>query len=184
MAALALTFFFTLAEAPGPDELYDIVVPEPVFSPWPWIAGGILALIILGGLVWLVFFLLRQRRQPAPPAEFRALVRLDRVERDRDTLPPNRFALAVSDILKDFLAERFSDPVRYETTEEFLRRIARDGSAMPEVVRRSLAEFLSHADEVKFANRPDAAVSSRNLPALAREILALCRSVGPDGKRE
>lgn len=171
-----------LAQVSGNDPPYGPVEPEPETAIWPYLAFGLLALALLGGLAWLVRYLLRQHRPATPPAEHRARFRLDRIERDGGSMPPNQFALAISDVLKDFLTERFSDPVRYETTEEFLRRSAGDGTTLPEVVRRNLGEFLAHADEVKFANRSDAAVSAQTLLGLGREILSLCRTVGRDGK--
>ncbi len=175
---------FTLAqaEAAPPDGLYDIVLPAPERSPWPLFAALVFALLLAGAVVWLVRFLLRNRPAPDAPPSFKALREFDRLDRERDELAPNRFALAVSDALKDYFTARFRDPVRYETAEEFLARLAREGTRLPPAVQQELRDFLTASEEVKFANRPDAAEWTRPLMQRARALVSLCESVNAETK--
>lgn len=170
---------FTLAQADAapPDGLYDIVLPPPEPSLWPLLLSLVLALLLVAAVVWLVRHLLRHRAPPAAPPQARALRALDRIERQQDELAPNRFVLTVSDVLKDYFAERFHDPVRYETTEEFLVRLSREGTRLPSAAQQELRDFLTASEEVKFGNRPDASDWTRPLLHRARNLVALCESV-------
>ncbi len=164
-------------DATPPEGLYDIVVPPPETELWPLLLSLVLALLIVAGAVWLVRHLLRHREPPAAPPQDRALRAFDRIERQQDELAPNRFALAVSDALKDYFAERFRDPVRYETTEEFLARLSREGTRLPSAAQQELRDFLAASEEIKFGNRPDASDRTRPLLKRARNLVGLCESV-------
>lgn len=177
---------FLPAQAAPPDGLYDIVVLAPEESIWPLVLFIGLACLLLGGLVWMGFFLLRSRRSPTaretPFGEARR--RLRELEQSHDELEPNRFSLAVSETLKDFLAATFADPVRFETTQEFLSRVSWQGTKLPSAAQQSLREFLIASEEVKFGNAPDA--DRKTLPLLhrANELVSLCRTISsePSGK--
>jgi hypothetical protein len=180
----------TLAQAPAaevPEGIYDIIVPEAERPLWPLFVYLAIALLLIAGLVWLVLFLLRNRdpRVAAGTPASRALRELDSLERRRDELAPNAFALAVSETLKNYLAERHRDPVRYETTEEFLARLSHQGTRLPPSAQQALQEFLTSAEEVKFGHRTDAAASCQPLLQRARQLIGLCEIVnsGDGGKR-
>ena len=174
-----ISFLLAQAAPAAPDGLYDIVVPSPERPLWPLFVFVGIALLIVGGIVWLVVYLLRNRdgaSASTPPAA-KAKRELDRIERQHDELAPNRFTLAVSESLKNYLAERFRDPVRYETTEEFLARLTREGTTLPPAAQQELRDFLTSAEEVKFGNNPNAAGLTRPLLKLARDLVNLCESV-------
>jgi len=173
---------FILAQAPAaevPEGIYDIIVPEAERPLWPLFVYLAIALLLIAGLVWLVLFLLRNRdpRVAAGTPASRALRELDSLERSRNELTPNAFALAVSETLKNYLAERHRDPVRYETTEEFLSRLPRQGTRLPPAAQQALHEFLTSAEEVKFGHRTDAAAACQPLLQRARQIVGLCETV-------
>lgn len=168
---------FAQADAVPPDGLYDIVVPQAEPSLWPLLLSLVLALLLVAAVAWLVRHLLRQRQPPIVPPQARALRVFDRIERQQGDLAPNRFVLAVSDALKDYFAERFHDPVRYETTEEFLVRLSHVGTRLPPAAQQELRDFLTASEEVKFGNRPDASDWTRPLLQRARNLVGLCESV-------
>lgn len=177
---------FTLAQvAPvdPPEGIYDIIVPEAERPLWPLFVYLAVALLLIGGVVWLVFFLLGNRdprTRTASPA-VRAGRELESIERRRDELAPNAFALAVSETLKNYLAERFRDPVRYETTEEFLARLSREDTRLPPAAQEALQAFLLSSEEVKFGHRSDAAGLCLPLLQRARQLITLCEAVSAPG---
>lgn len=162
-----------------PEGIYDIIVPAPEPSWWSIIGVLFLTLGVFALLIGLILYLLRHRdgsgRGPGPGQ--RVARELDRIDRNRDQLPPNRFALAISDALKDYLAERFRDPVRFETTPEFLKRISRSETPLPPAAVQELRDFLVAAEEVKFGNIRDAAELAGPLLRNARQLVAICESV-------
>ncbi len=175
------------ADAAPPEGIYDIVVPSPERPLWPLLLSILLALLFAAGIVLLVRHLLRARAggaPPVPPGE-RARRELDRIEREHDELSPNRCALALSETLKNYLAARFHDRVRYETTEEFLARLSREGASLPPAAQQALRDILTSSEEVKFGQPADAAARTRPLLRQARDLVGLCESISaPDGRRD
>ncbi|HRQ90060.1 MAG TPA: DUF4381 family protein [Bacteroidia bacterium] len=167
------------SEPSPPDEFYDIVVPGPEPDLWFIAVVTLAGLVVLGILAWLVAHLLRQRTTSGPPLPpGRKVMRdLDELERRHGELDPNHFSLAVSESLKDYLASRFQDRVRYETTPEFLGRIARETTKLPPAAQQELREFLVEAEELKFGHTSEASRRTRPLLARARNLVGLCESV-------
>ncbi len=174
--------FPILPLAQGQTDLHDIVVPVPAPPLWPMLLTLGLALLMIGGIVWLIRHLLRPRRQPVPPPHQRALRDFDRIERSQNEMAPNQFALAVSDTLKTYISERFDDPVRYETADEFLQRISREGTRLPSAAQQELRDFLATSEELKFGNPPQAPDLAVPLLHRARQLVNLCESVNASGK--
>jgi hypothetical protein len=176
-----------VANGEVPEGIYDIIVPEVERPLWPLFVYLAIALLLIAGLVWLVLFLLQNRDPrlaPGSPA-VRAQRELEAIERQSDELSSNAFALAVSETLKNYLAERHRDRVRYETAEEFLARLSREGTSLPPAAQEELQEFLTSAEEVKFGHRADAAAWCQPLLKSARHLVGLCETVNSDdgGKR-
>lgn len=164
-----------------PEGLYDIVVPTPETPVWPLLLWILLSLAVLVGIALLARRLLRSGRGRGPtltPAEL-ARRSFDRAERESPA--PNRYALLLSEAVKDYLASRFRDPVRYETSEEFLARASREGTHLPPTAQASLLEFLAAAEEVKFGRPGDAETRLQALSRRARELVALCESISSPG---
>lgn len=155
-----------IKEIAGPDTLPDI---------WELLgsAGGVvIGLGILTALLVLLYRRLSSRKAVALSPLARVQRRLDALSRDVDSLSANAFSVAVSDALKDYLSQRYGDPLRYETSEEFLQRLSRAGAnALPMATRESVTAFLSVADEIKYGRPRDA--EARKLPLLdqAREVI-------------
>ena len=176
-----------VANGEVPEGIYDIIVPEVERPLWPLFVYLAIALLLIAGLVWLVLFLLQNRDPRLAPGSpsVRAQRELEAIERQSDELSPNAFALAVSETLKNYLAERHRDRVRYETAEEFLARLSREGTSLPPAAQEELQEFLTSAEEVKFGHRADAAAFCQPLLKSARQLVGLCETVNSDdgGKR-
>ncbi len=92
-------------------------------------------------------------------------------------LDASRYTLEVSDTLKDYLAQKFKDPVRFETTEEFLARIAKEQTQLPDAAQQELQSFLVAAEEVKFGNAPDADRRAVPLIKRAENVVNLCQTI-------
>lgn len=162
------------------DDILDIVVLEPresFTSVAFWLILAALVLAVLGVALWL-FFRSRSKRNATPPPEIRVAQSLKRLQVEREQLEPNHFSLRVSDALKDFLTEKFGEPVRYETTQEFLKRSSESGSRLPGAAKESLAKFLIASDELKFGNPVDADEKTEPLLQKAGQVIQDCRPTG------
>ncbi|MDB2428847.1 LPXTG cell wall anchor domain-containing protein [Akkermansiaceae bacterium] len=148
---------FLNEEPPLSEEFNDSVIPEDQTNYWLIIA---VILILLGA----VFFLVRRQKtiNATPPWE-RALSKLDRLALD-DTAP-EKFFSQLTDILKQYTAERYLVPARAKTSSEFIRDLKRL-SDIPEEHLDKLPPLARLADGVKFAGLTpddDDAPRSQNL---------------------
>lgn len=153
-------------------------VPKPPralfeFNPFPWwlIALLIAAAIALGLLIWWLF---RRRRKNVKPvivdpfahakAEFQrieALGLLDAGER-------GRYVALMIDVVRDYLAARFTLAALSLTTTELQRTVV----ALPSVPEDRLTRVLSEADLIKFARRPVSTDRAREIGREARTVVA------------
>ncbi|MDF2375142.1 MAG: DUF4381 family protein [Verrucomicrobiales bacterium] len=175
-----LQFTQLLAQAAPPeDDIYDIVVLAPKDSFWPLIIWSTIALLILAMLGALLWYFLKGNRSAAPQRspESKALARLSAARRDQADSSVNEYAMALSEALKDYFAEKFEDPIRFETTQEFLNRIATEQARCPAAAQQHLQTFLVRADEVKFGNASDAEKKAAPLGKTAEQIIQLCHVV-------
>ena len=126
--------------------------PRTQFSA-PWllpalVAGGAaLALGVYGVWRWR-----RRRRRPRALLPFEAA--LQRLEDIRALMQPasaGEFSIAVSDIVRSYIEQRFDLTATHRTTEEFLRDLLESPNAALARHRALLSEFLHQCDLVKFA---------------------------------
>jgi hypothetical protein len=145
-AAIAVT-----ATAEAVEDIRDIRGPKFLFPPWFWpalIAGTVL-------LAWGVYALwrrLRRRRQPRALLPFE--IALQRLEEMRALMQPaaaREFSIAVSDVVRRYIEERFGVTATHRTTEEFLHDLLGSSHAPLARHRALLSEFLQQCDLVKFA---------------------------------
>lgn len=110
---------------------------------WLWV---LIALAILG----LIFLFLKKTGliQTTPPWE-KALARLDKVSA---TAPPKTTYTKLSDILRDYVSDRYDLRARTKTTTEFLNTI-KFSPDFPSDHLNELTAFANFSDEVKFADQ-------------------------------
>ncbi len=163
---------------PAPPDIRDIVPPPElpdVLQIVLMVAWVCFALIAVGGLGFLL--LRRMRRQQAPatptpqPREL-ALAELDRVREGLDELTPNELGVRVSNVIKEFVHRLYRDPLLFETSEEFLRRLETNATGIiPEQLQTRLENFFASCDSVKYSCVPDARDNALPLLEEARSIV-------------
>ncbi len=171
-------------QSPPDDDIYDIVVLAPKDPVWPIFLGIALLVLLLVAIGLAVWWWLRKstRKADSLSPEARATEKLHHLKGRYGSLDANQFSLAVSETIKDYLAEKFDDPVRYETSQEFLSRVSREHSKMPDAAQQELAQFLSTAEELKFGNTDGAEERAFPLLDIAGRIVALCQTIGDDSE--
>jgi hypothetical protein len=145
------------APAPSPtspqtaEDIRDIRQPIHIPYPWLWaayVAGGVAAAGLLLGL-------LRRWRHPnAFPVKMPHEMALVRLEQVRALMTPEQareFSFAVSEIVREYIEQRFQGRAAHRTTEEFLHDLVTEPDALLANHRALLADFLWHCDLAKFA---------------------------------
>lgn len=145
------------------------LVPVPAWweNPWVWVA-------VAGALGIAIYFFRRWWKNrprpvavppptpPGPPPHLEALRRLAELRTRYQQMPAYDAALECSDILRTYIQARFTLPIRYQTTREFLGA-AQTQPLLNEAQRAELGEFLRFFDLVKFARasaRPEQTLSA------------------------
>jgi hypothetical protein len=149
-AVMAAAWLATSAAGAESEDIRDIRGPKVIASQWlvPALAAGALAVAaaIYGVRRW------RRGRRAAPlsPSEA-ALLRLEQI---RELMIPGsarEFAIAVSDIVRTYIEQRFEVTATHQTTEEFLYGLAGQEDSPLARRRGLLTQFLHHCDLAKFA---------------------------------
>jgi hypothetical protein len=159
------------APAEGSEDIRDIRGPKYMFPPWflpAVIAGAVL--LALGG--WGLWRRLRRRRQPRVLLPFE--VALQRLEEMRALMQPEdarEFSIAVSDVVRRYIEERFSVTATHRTTEEFLHDLLESSHAPLARHRALLSEFLQQCDLVKFAGMSLTLLNMESLHHSARAFV-------------
>ncbi len=132
------------------EDIRDIRPPIHIPYGWLWAAytgGGLVALALLIG-AWRLY-----RRHAAAEKSLYQLT-LEKLEAARGLMEPLKgyqFSIAVSEIIRVYIENRFKVRAAHRTTEEFLHDLmneSHDGLMSHQPV---LAEFLEHCDLAKFA---------------------------------
>lgn len=134
---------------PGKLELAGAIeIAKPL--PWGWIAAGAALVLIAAGVV---VRLVRRRRPPEPTLRERLeeALRQLRLGLAAGDVTPEQGYIALTDLVRGYLEERYGIPVSTRTTPEFLAEVNGADSPLPRPERPFLREFLEAADKVKFA---------------------------------
>ena len=131
-------------------DIRDIRGPEPIASPWVlaiWITSGAL---LAGG----AYFAWRwYRRRKLAPVKSPYEIAFEQLEAARVLMQPDSvraFSIAVSDIVRLYIEQRFRVMAAHRTTEEFLYDLLNPSDALLAAHRALLAGFLNHCDLAKF----------------------------------
>ena len=157
LSAFALTQTNSVKPAPAAapnamtQDIRDIRGPKHIPSPWLWPAwlAGSLALTALGYAAWRW-----NRRRALAAAKLPYEIALDRLEEARALMQPENareFSIAVSEVVRHYIEDRFHVGAARRTTEEFLYDLLESSDALLAGHRALLADFLHHCDLAKFA---------------------------------
>ncbi|MDD3885784.1 MAG: hypothetical protein PHI35_02815 [Victivallaceae bacterium] len=136
----------------------------------------------------LIWRLLRRRRTAAPavPPWDRAMAEL--VELRGEVKEHNITAIGafsrLSDVVRNYLEERFQLPASRRTTGEFLNSLDSAASPLPRGQRPFLREFLNTADLVKFAKVPPEPASLERAIESAETLVLVTRPEKTDTAEE
>ena len=115
---------------------------------WPVVVGCLV--VVVGGFIAWSLLLRRRGPDDCVDALTRAKTRLAALPNPTE-VDADPWYVAVSDIVRDYVAERFGIRAPEMTTEEFLGH-ARTSTAITPRHRDLLADFLARCDRVKFAD--------------------------------
>ncbi|MDP8985411.1 MAG: hypothetical protein M3N97_10260 [Pseudomonadota bacterium] len=133
------------------EDIRDIRGPKFVLPAW-FVPALLAAMLVLAALTFAAWRWLRRRRRPRALLPFE--VALQRLEDIRALLQPQHareFSIAVSDIIRSYIEQRFDVIATHQTTEEFLRDLLLSPNAALARHRGLLSAFLQQCDLVKFA---------------------------------
>jgi hypothetical protein len=150
------------AAAPVEEDIRDIRGPIYVLPEWvlPALMAAA-ALIALG-----IYGLWRRRRNREVRVLLPHELALQRLEDIGALMQPARareFSTAASDIVRQYIEQRFSVTATRRTTEEFLRDLLESSDAALAQHQGLLGEFLHQCDVVKFAAQ---SLTQRNMESL------------------
>jgi hypothetical protein len=155
--------------SPDSEDIRDIRGPKAVAPAWqlPAVAAAALLLAVGAYVYWRI-----RRRRPRPLLPFE--IALQRLEDIRPLMVPPRaaeFSVAVSDIVRGYIEQRFEVTATRQTTEEFLRDIV-DSADTPLARHRAvLGRFLQQCDFVKFGGASLSVPSMESLRQSARTFV-------------
>jgi hypothetical protein len=132
------------------EDIRDIRGPKVLLADWvlPALIAGV-AIIALG-----VYGIWRRRRNRLARDLSPDEIALQRLEEIRTLMQPARareFSTAASDIVRNYIEQRFDVTATRRTTEEFLRDLLATPHASLARHQSLLGDFLHHCDFVKFA---------------------------------
>ena len=133
------------------EDIRDIRPPMHIPYGWLWavyVAGGL-------GLAGLAFAAWRwQQRQARAHRKPLYELALEQLEAARALMEPDQaypFSIAVSEIVRTYIEQRFQARAAHRTTEEFLHDLLSEQHALLTAHQPLLADFLGHCDLAKFA---------------------------------
>ena len=167
-ALIGMTLGASVSAAPVAEDIRDIRGPKYLLPDWLWP-------VLLGGALLLalsVYGLWRWRRSRAARVLLPYEIALQRLEEIAALMSPARareFSIAVSDIIRLYIEQRFNVTATRRTTEEFLRDLLDSSDAALARHQGLLGEFLHQCDFVKFAAL---SLTQQNMEALRQSARA------------
>ena len=140
-----------------------------------------ITVLVLAALAVIILVRLYKRNSRQEPvfswdAAIAALEVLQMEIDEGNVLPKTGFT-RLNDILRNYLEARFALPASRCTTPEFLVRMADKSSPLPEKCREQLADFLTTADMVRFAQEH---ADKMKLEHFLRKVALIVRETIPE----
>lgn len=145
---------FPITQPGQPSAQPDIRDIQPLiffFHPLFWIEV-FLILLVLAGLFYLLWRWFQRTGLLSPKsADQSALEKLEKARALLRVEEPLPYAQAVSDVVRQYVVERFGLGLTRQTTEEALREMEADPDLLDQEQKDLLRYFLEACDQVKFA---------------------------------
>jgi hypothetical protein len=140
-----------LSQVPSADgDIRDIRQPRHVPTDPPWSAAAVGVIVVSTAAFAAWRWVRRSKFRQVQPHEI-ALRYLEEARQLMDPDHAREYCFAVSNIIRDYVEERFHVHAPRLTTEEFLRDLVEVRDTMLKPNRDLLGEFLDHCDLAKFA---------------------------------
>jgi hypothetical protein len=133
------------------EDIRDIRPPIHIPYGWLW-AVYVASALGLAGLAFAAWRWLHQRAQSRRKLLYE--LTLEELEAARALMVPRKayqFSIAVSEIVRNYIEERFQARAAHRTTEEFLHDLLTQSHTALTAHQPLLADFLEHCDLAKFA---------------------------------
>jgi hypothetical protein len=166
------------------EDIRDIRGPKFVYPPWvlPAVMVAVVLLALAGYALWRW---LKRRRRPRALLPFElALKRLEDIRALMQPAQAREFSIAVSDVVRGYIEQRFDATATHRTTEEFLHDLLGGSHAALLRHRALLSEFLHQCDLVKFAGMSLTVQSMESLHESARAFVLETAKPEPEPPQE
>lgn len=160
------------------EDIRDIRPPFHIPNPWLWLAypGAGLLILLTAYSAWQWGRRNRQQKEQ-PPYEL-ALEQLEAARNLMRTEQARAFSIAVSEVVRHYIEQRFVVRARSLTTWEFLQDLTARGDSPLAGYRPLLGEFLYHCDLAKFARW---LLSFQEMEAMLQSACRFVRETGQPG---
>ncbi|MDR0444923.1 MAG: hypothetical protein LBG98_01380, partial [Puniceicoccales bacterium] len=130
--------------------------PVETGNLWPWYLGSSLLAIIMAVIVYAIFRVIKNRKQPLPVSPLTATEQLlSDLKKAKQAIPlthAGTFVLLLSTGIRRYIEREFSHQAKTQTTEEFLQSFQRI-ECIHWDTQSLLCDVLRFSDQVKFAGR-------------------------------
>jgi hypothetical protein len=128
-------------------------IRPPIHIPYGWLwAVYVASALAVAGLTFAAWHWHQRHVQSSRKLLYE--LTLEQLQAARALMEPLKgyqFSIAVSEIVRNYIEQRFRARAAHRTTEEFLHDLMTESYAALSVHRSLLAEFLEHCDLAKFA---------------------------------
>lgn len=141
----------------------DIKMPYDAPLTLKEVTPYILGVILIGAIIFLILYSIKRRKKgqpifirpskPKEPAHIVALRELDRIKNEKiwQKEKIKQYYSEVTEVLRNYIEDRFEIPAMEQTTEETLNSFRLRKDLLNEKLLGNLSRILSIADLVKFA---------------------------------
>jgi hypothetical protein len=143
--------------------LTDIKMPYDAPVTLKEVTPYILGVILIGAIIFLILYSIKRKKKnqplfklpvkPKEPAHVIALRELDRIKNEKiwQKEKTKQYYSEVTDVLRNYIEERFDIPAMEQTTDEILNSFKYRKDLLSDKTFQNLSQILTLADLVKFA---------------------------------